>query len=457
MRIILFFLATLFLFSNSIAAQKKKAPSKYIAGPMLGYVQHREACVWLLVDRRAEKAIIRYWKPGAKDTSTVVCIVNQQPAFFNPYRTTISVKFILPLLDMNTTYNYKLNIDKETVTGVYSLTTKDLWEWRKPAPDFSFIVASCFYLNDSIYDRPGRPYGVESAIFDHIAEQPADFMIWTGDNIYLREVDYSSNSGMEYRYIHARKHPLMKKIFYARPNYAIWDDHDFGPNDANREFPLKEASLELFKDFWGNQTYGEADNKGVYSKFSYADADFFLVDNRYYRTPEKNKLATTQLGKEQLNWLKNNIASSTSKFKFIIAGGQMLDTIGMAKKECLGMYENDYNEFINFISEKNIKGLVFISGDRHLTELLKIKTFTGKSFYEFTCSPVSSGAYNIKGGPELNKPGRIENTLVSDQNYGKISVYSNADKKRVVKIEVFDKENAKRWTYEILESQLNGE
>lgn len=439
----------------NIFGQKQPSSSKIIAGPMLGYVQHREACVWILTDKKAEKAIIRYWIPGEKDTSTIVSIINQQPAFNDPYRTTVSIKFILPLLEMNSVYNYKIFVDKESLKGIYSLKTKDLWEWRKPAPDFSFIVGSCFYLNDSLYDRPGRPYGVITNIFDHMANQQADFMLWAGDNFYYREVDYSSNSGMEYRNIQTRKDPLLRKLFYVRPNYAIWDDHDFGPNDANGDFPLKEYSLELFKDFWANQTYGQPENPGIYSKFSYSDADFFLIDDRYYRTPERKNLATTQLGKQQLQWLKNGLASSTAKFKFVISGGQVLDTIG--RKECLGTYEDDYNDLIKFISDKNIKGLVFISGDRHLTELLKVKTFTGKSFYEFTCSPVSSGAYNLKSGPELNKPGRIENTLVTDQNYGKISIITGSDKKRIVKIEVFDRENAKRWEYEILESQLSGE
>ena len=58
-------------------------------------------------------------------------------------------------LEINSHYDYQfiLNHEKSSATG--SFHTKDLWQWRKPAPDFSFLTGSCAYFNEPIYD-PSR-------------------------------------------------------------------------------------------------------------------------------------------------------------------------------------------------------------------------------------------------------------------------------------------------------------
>ncbi|MFN5884855.1 MAG: alkaline phosphatase family protein, partial [Bacteroidota bacterium] len=104
------------------------------------------------------------------------------------------VKFIPQNLEPGCTYKYTLLLDEKPATNGVDLffKTKPLWEWRAPTPDFSFIAASCNYVNDSAYDRPGKPYGQGTDIFLKMVQQPTDFMLWLGDNVYLREVDYSS-------------------------------------------------------------------------------------------------------------------------------------------------------------------------------------------------------------------------------------------------------------------------
>ena len=93
-----------------------------------------------------------------------------------------------------------------------------------------------------------------------MADSGADFMIWGGDNWYLREVDYSSESGIWYRYMHERAQPAVQKLYAAMHHYATWDDHDYGCDDANKSFELKGVTLKAFKTYWGNTSWGEADN-----------------------------------------------------------------------------------------------------------------------------------------------------------------------------------------------------
>jgi len=41
--------------------------------------------------------------------------------------------------------------------------------------------------------------------------------------------------------------PCVYKFMASMPQYAIWDDHDFGPNDAGKKLYLKDESRHLFE------------------------------------------------------------------------------------------------------------------------------------------------------------------------------------------------------------------
>ena len=204
---------------------------------------------------------------------------------FNP------IKMVIGGLEPGLTYNYELLLNEKAVKPAYPLTfrTRQLWEHRQPAPDFSFVIGSCAYINEPIYDRPGDPYGKSTAIFRTLAAHPTNFMLWLGDNNYLREVDYSSGYGIRHRYSHDRKVADMQPLLAAYPHYAIWDDHDYGPNDSNASYELRNSTLKVFSEYWGNKSFGLNGAAGAYGRFSWSDADFFLLDNRYHRSPERWK------------------------------------------------------------------------------------------------------------------------------------------------------------------------
>jgi alkaline phosphatase D len=74
---------------------------------------------------------------------------------------------------------------------------------------------------------------------------------------------------MEARYLKARQVPSIQKLLSTCPQYAVWDDHDFGPNDSHSSFQYKKESLAAFKEMWGNSNYGfsKNENKGRFFEF----------------------------------------------------------------------------------------------------------------------------------------------------------------------------------------------
>ena len=405
-----------------------------ISGPWAGNVELRNATIWVEVTSEVKNVSIKYSEEDKGSHSKIITYKGELGKDFNP------LKIELNGLDFNTSYSYSIMIDNKPVTSSYPLkfTTKDLWQHRKSAPDFSFLTGSCAYFNEPMFDRPGKPYGGDSSIFETMAKVKAAFHLWLGDNWYTREVDYSTAWGLNYRASRDMSLSVLQKFKSSMPQYAIWDDHDYGPNDAGKSFILKEESRKVFKNYWCNPSYGE-EGKGIYTKISYSDVDIFLTDDRYFRSeveiPDsingRPNTGKSYLGAMQMEWLKNSLLFSNATFKIIVSGSQVLNPY--AEFDCMKHYSAEYNELMNFLSAQKIKGIIFFSGDRHHSEIIKQNRDEMYPLYDVTVSPYTAGVSKVRGA-ELNNEARIKGTLVEEQNFGKVTVSGKRDE-RILKIE----------------------
>jgi alkaline phosphatase D len=428
-----------------------------VSGPMLGYQAHREAFLWVET-KDAKNVTLDYWLAGKPETKQSITKTDVRTT---PAGGQIS-HFRPGLLEMGTTYEYALSIDgaKQTFPFPTAFKTRVLWEWRTPPPDFKFVFGTCAYFNEPVYDRPGPGYGKTMATFKLIGDSGADFMLWGGDNWYYREVDYSSISGLWYRAQLTRALPELQKLFAVMPHYATWDDHDYGSNDANKSFEFKDETLRIFKAYWGNPGYGEADNPGVYHKFFWDDAAFMVMDDRWYRDDDHLDPAQnphkTQYGPRQLDWLKQSLLHAQTlghyAFKFIVTGGQVITDFGGAS-ETFAYYTAEREDILKFIKDHGITGVVFLSGDVHFTELARKKIGETQWVYELTSSPMSSGASNLGHGERAHDPHRVDDTAVDDQNFCTLSVHGPKND-RVLTIACIDKQGVTRWTHDIKAGEL---
>lgn len=433
------------------------AAGSLVSGPMLGYRAHREVFLWVET-RDARQVSLDYWLAGRPETKKT--IVEDNPAV-TPAGGQIS-HFRPGLLETGATYEYSVSIDGvvQPTAARAVFQTHALWEWRQPPPDFTFVVGSCAYINDPPYDRPGEPYGKTMRTFELMGESGADFMVWLGDNWYYREADFDSVSGLWYRAQHDRAPRELQKLLGSMHHYATWDDHDYGPNDSNASYEYKDEALEIFRAYWGNHSYGERDNPGVYTKFYWGDAAFFLLDNHYHRDAATLNQdlypAKSQWGRRQLDWLKQSLLAAKElghyKFYFIATGNQMLQvTTGSESHE---EYRREREELLQFIREINLTGVVFLTGDVHHSGLYRRRLEpTGPWVYEITSSPFSSGSWDVLNSPRANDPFALKDTLVGDQNFVTVGV-SGQNAERKLTITCVDKQGTTRFTHTIKATDL---
>ncbi|MEI8060193.1 MAG: alkaline phosphatase D family protein, partial [Ferruginibacter sp.] len=421
-------------------------------------VELRNATIWVEVTSAVKSVAIKFNAQSTVKNATgiergIVKYKGELGKDFNP------IKIELNGLKINTTYTYSILINEKPVAVSFTtkFTTKELWQWRNPAPDFTFLTGSCAYFNEKEFDRPSKPYGGDSSIFETMSTIPAAFNVWLGDNWYTREVDYTTRWGLNYRASHDRAMPVLQKFMASMPQYSIWDDHDYGPDNAGKSYILKDESRKIFMNYSLNPSYGE-EGKGIYSLISYSDVDIFLTDDRFFRSEDdmpdsvegKPNTAKTYFGKMQLEWLKNALTFSAATFKIIATGSQVLNPFSSA--ECMKSYSAEYYELMNYLATQKIKGVLFITGDRHHSEVIKQDRAGLYPLYDITTSPFTAGVSKVRG-LELNSSVRINGTLVEAQNFAKIMV-SGKKNERNLKVEFIGIKGNKLGEWTIGEKEL---
>jgi len=416
---------------------QKNNPEEIRSGPMVGYSQMREVMLWVQTATSArvqfeyhdrdEELAEKHWTAP---------VTTEKPSGFTAH-------CLADEVEPGKRYVATLYINKKRVDLPYPVhfQSQSLWQWRTDPPTVRMAVGSCAYVNETELDRPGQPYGGGYGIFNQIADQLPELMLWLGDNVYFREADWTTQTGMFHRYTYSRSIPELQKLLAQTHHYAIWDDHDFGPNDSDHSFVHKDLALKAFKAFWANPSYGLEGRAGITTQFQWADCDFFLLDNRYNRGgAAQPKNSRSMLGKEQLVWLLDALKYSKAPFKFVCIGGMVLSTAAVYENYAR-VFPEEREYLLQEIQREKIKGVIFLTGDRHHTELSKWHPEGGVVVYDLTISPLTSKAH---GGDEGKNQHLVEGTEITEPNFGILEV-SGAFKSRVLNIQIFNARGDSLW------------
>ena len=430
-----YLLSTLLLGSSLLWAQTSLLQS----GPMVGYAHMKEVMLWAQSNEAATLQFA-YWEVDKPEHRFYTDSVHTQK------NEGYTAHLLADQVEPGKTYGYHLLINHKVIELPYPtrFQTPPLWQYRTDPPLMRIGMGSCAFVNDSLYDRPGKPYGGGYEVFTSLAEKKPDIMLWLGDNTYLREADWDSKTGMLYRYTHTRSLPELQPLLASSSHYALWDDHDFGPNNSDRTFVQKNQSLEIFKYFWANPTYGIGDIGGTVSSFEWGDAQFFLLDNRFFRTPNNWDMGEREiLGKAQLRWLEEALVSSQANFKFVCIGGQFLNTVQKFETHA-HIAPDERRELLNTLVNERVKNVIFLSGDRHHNELSHY-AFKGVNFYDWTVSPLTSGAANAQDEANFL---RVDGSYFGERSFGILEL-SGPRKERLCKLSLYNTQGEMLWNYTI--------
>ena len=267
-------------------------------------------------------------------------------------------------------------------------------------------------------------------IFNYIKSENYDLFLMLGDNVYG---DSEREDLLELREAYDKQRENFDSLNLNCPFEAIWDDHDYGLNDAGKEYAYKEDAEQLFLDFWNiPEDDIRRTRPGLY--FEWIEnidgivVQILFLDTRYFRdallptdergAPGKERYlphtdtSTTMLGNVQWNWLEQKMSSQVDH-RIIVSSIQFL-AMGHGW-EAWKTLPHERQRLIDLIDQSSTDTVLFISGDRHRGGLYQLSSDSGKNIFEITSSSLNLSFTN----DEEAGPLRIGPTFV-DENYGEI-------------------------------------
>jgi alkaline phosphatase D len=322
-----------------------------LMGPLVGHITHDSVNLWAFHHDQAEHnlELVLY---DMYDQVISVDMIPPNPQFNNVYQVTV------PNLIPNTSYKYGMHI-QGTRVGQGTFQTAPT---AAAASQFDYILASCMnarqYRNQKVWDAMTLNNG---------GKRP-DFSILAGDTVYLQEgVDVTVQDGVLldrvwFRNQEQRDDPYFRNFISHVPTYAVWNDHEYGANNADQHQLGKANSWQAFRSLWANPGYGDNAGNGIYYSFYHANVHFMVTDDQWFRDPsQRNRLGTVQT-----EWLRQQLVGSTGVFKVIVIGSDIMQR----------GWETDLENIGRIVTDNRIEGVLFHSGDVHRNEY-KSMSFEG--------------------------------------------------------------------------------
>ena len=268
---------------------------------------------------------------------------------------------------------------------------------------------------------------LENFLWDDIKDADPLLWIWGGDIVYADTEDVSKIREL---YNAQNKVKGYKKLKKNTQIIGTWDDHDYGLNDGGSEFVSKRQSQQAFLDFIDVPAdHPRRMQEGVYFAYHYnsnlGKIKILVLDTRYFRTALTRATETdkpykpnpygqgTLLGETQWKWLANELNNSDADFNLVVSSIQFLSN--EHGFESWGNFPHEVDRFKKLLVDSQAKGVLILSGDRHISEFSKVE-IPGLSYplIDFTSSGLTHAYSGFSGEPNPYRIGGV----ISKESFG---------------------------------------
>ncbi|TPN85304.1 alkaline phosphatase D family protein [Aquimarina algicola] len=279
---------------------------------------------------------------------------------------------------------------------------------QKKSYDFTLTFGSCSKQN------------IPQPLWKDIMGTNPDVFVWGGDIIYADSDDMTK---IEQDYTIQKNKPEYQELLNSVPVIGTWDDHDYGKNDAGKEWSKKEESQQLFLDFFDvPKDSPRRKQSGVYAsrifKTKKGSIKIITLDTRYFRSPLKNSTSPdrryepyqngegTVLGEEQWQWFEKELEANYSDFIVIVSSIQFLSS--EHGFETWGNFPHEVQKLKKMLIDKKVRNAIVLSGDRHISEFSTTQIKGLKyPLIDFTSSGLTHSYSDYKGESNKYRVGNV--------------------------------------------------
>jgi len=314
-----------------------------------------------------------------------------------------------------------------------------------------FVVALAFSLKAEPRVAPALTKIAFGSCLNQNAVQPIwegalsvdpQVWVWLGDNIYG---DTAEVAILAAKYAKLKANPGYSALRAKAQVIGTWDDHDFGKNDGGKGFGGKVGSQKAFLDFLDAPLDSpRRRQEGVYWSHLLGSGDrevrIMLLDCRYHRD-DPGDIDGDILGEAQWAWLEEELKGSDARIHVIASGIQVIAEDHRYEKWM--QLPKARRRLFDMVARTKAKGVIFLSGDRHIAEISKMKV-EGVDYplYDITSSSMTHAWASFKGEPNRHRIGEVYH----ENNFGLLEIDW---KKSVVEATVRDETGVARRSVKI--------
>ncbi|MBO6689913.1 MAG: alkaline phosphatase family protein [Henriciella sp.] len=252
-----------------------------------------------------------------------------------------------------------------------------------------------------------------SAAMTSIANEQADLFLMVGDNVYGDRDGrgYVNNQAdldeLRESFADLAAREDFQKVRAAHPMMVAWDDHDYGANDAGKEFPFRGLAERVHEAFWGLEDEDVGQWAGTYYARSFGPegqrVQVIMLDTRFFRSaltptdewgakgkerylPAPSGSMQDMLGAAQWTWLENQL-QQPADIRLIASSVQVMPTVH--GWEAWSALPDERQRLFNLIKKTEASGVVFLSGDRHTSFIYEEADILPYAAHELTASSLN--------------------------------------------------------------------
>lgn len=292
----------------------------------------------------------------------------------------------------------------------------------------SFVLAICAACSESVEMGEGsieriafgsclhqdRPAPIWEAI---LAVDP-DAWIWLGDNIYG---DTDDGDVLAAAYAKVKSHPTYSKLRESTRIFGTWDDHDFGKNNGGKHWRGKVTAQKALLDFLEEEADSpRRSREGVYASYEFGEGErrvkLLLLDVRTHRD-DPDEPGGELFGEVQRAWIENELARNTAALTIVGSGTQVIPEDH--KYEKWAQFPESRQWFFDQLIAHDTGALLFLSGDRHISEFSKLEVEGREQpFYELTSSSMTHSWKRFSGEENRHRVGEV----FHENNFGVLEI-----------------------------------
>ena len=259
-------------------------------------------------------------------------------------------------------------------------------------------------------------------------DRSADYIISTGDTVYLEPLNITSGVAVQAGYSQLREYERLAGIFSNHSWLVCNDDHEFSRNDGLMNAPLinilrnsLNANFPIISDVSREYRADVRINK---------DITFITLDDVSCRkantTGVDNNLFLSILGESQLQFLLQSLSNVLTSYGkdalcFILVGKSMF---GQQGQSTFLYCPNERQQILDGIISLGLRNVCFLCGDSHFSDVSEYNYISGNLIIrEIRCSAIGS---TPRTGDINNN--RVENSLFTDNNFGSLNITGKINK-----------------------------